>query len=223
MGVKLRYNLFFGVEAEQVYQEEVAFWAGSGRQVVDRPLPASVAQSAWEDYELYCLDAGWTLLAWDGGWEWTLRRAAQLHVSRALSCAGLLVFVHDGDFWGYELFNGGVTVDQFVGRGDPEPEFWFPGRDCRGQPQLFASHVPTLALAPSDIGANLLPEPDFDDDDARTAWNVPARSGDQYRRGDECAVVDFLRMLGVRIEVQASYVTPLAPLWRAFAVDPPPH
>ncbi len=132
------------------------------------------------------------------------------------------MFVHDGDFWGYELFSDGEPVDQCVGRGEPEPEFWFPGRDCRGRPELFAAQLPTLGLAPNDIGAYLLPEPDFDDHEAWAAWNVPACGGDQYRRGDECASLDFLRMLGCQIESEGR-VTPLAPLWSAFAVSPMPH
>lgn len=46
MGLKLRYNLFFGVDAEKVYREEVAFWTQAGGRVLEKPLPASPGQSA---------------------------------------------------------------------------------------------------------------------------------------------------------------------------------
>jgi hypothetical protein len=62
-----------------------------------------------------------------------------------------------------------------------------------------------------------------EDWDIDPEWNAPARSGDQFTRGAECAVLDFLQMLGVGIELrdygnQQRYVTPLAPHWRAFKV-----
>jgi hypothetical protein len=45
--------------------------------------------------------------------------------------------------------------------------------------------------------------------------NVPAREGDEFAGFDECAVIDFLRMLGVHIELRDHYVTLQAPRFRA--------
>jgi len=46
--------------------------------------------------------------------------------------------------------------------------------------------------------------------------NVPVRSGDQFARFDECAILDFLRFLGVRVELRDEYVTLLAQKFRSF-------
>jgi hypothetical protein len=84
-----------------VYAALESFWTERDRQILTtalRPPPEAV----WDEYLLYQRQYGWTLLEWDGGWEWELRREAQLRVSRVLGCSGLLVFVYDGDYWGYE-------------------------------------------------------------------------------------------------------------------------
>jgi hypothetical protein len=218
MGLKLRYNLFFEVEAEEVYAALESYWNGHGRRLL-ATAPQLPPDSASDGYELHRRHDGWTLLSWDGGWEWELRRAAQLHVSRVLGCAGLLVFVYDGDYWGYELFNDGREVDHFVL--DPEAAGWFPGRPCSGDPALFAAQFPAAGLRPADIASYLMPMPENWED---PGWNTPARAGDRFTRGAECAVLDFLRMLGADFELRTSdggtrgYVTPLAPLWRSFEV-----
>jgi hypothetical protein len=213
MGLKLRYNLFYGVEAEGVYDALESFWTQHGHQIlISAPLAGRHVPS--DGYQLYQSQGGWTLLDWDIGWEWTLRRQAQLHVARALGCAGLLVFVYDGNYWGYELFNDGRTIDQFVQ--DPDEAGWFPDRACSGQPELFVAQFPALGLHPDDVASYLLPMPD--DWDMNDVWDSPARKGDQFGRGDECAVIDFLRMLGVEIELRDGYVTPMAAPWRRFAV-----
>lgn len=217
MGLKLRYNLFFEVESQEVYAALKSYWDGRGRQLLATALrPPPDLKS--DGYKLHQRHGGWTLLSWDSGWEWELRREAQLHVSRVLGCAGLLVFVYDGDYWGYELFNDGREVDHFVL--DPDAAGWFPGRLCSGDPDLFAAQFPAAGLQPADIASYLVSMPDDWED---PAWNQPARAGDQFTRGDECAVLDFLRMLGVGIELRSftntrRQVTPLAPLWRSFKV-----
>jgi hypothetical protein len=154
MGLKLRYNLFYEVEADAVYAALESYWTERGRQI-----QTTVRR---DEYVLYHSEHGWMLLEWDGGWEWELRRAAQLHVSRVLGCAGLLVFVYDGDYWGYELFNHGREVDHFVQ--DPESTGWFPGSSCSGQPELFAAQFPPGRLRPADIAPYLLPMPEYHED-----------------------------------------------------------
>ena len=193
MGLALRYNLFYSVEAEQVYQALASFWAQRHCRLRTTPL-----QPPRGAYTLYEPRADWTLLDWDGGWEWELRRQAQLHVSRVLGCAGLLVFVYDGDYWGYEVFYAGVAVDHFVQ--DSAATGWFPGYDCSGRPHVLAAQFPGAHLRPADIATYLTPIPENWDTDLE--WNRPARTGDEFSRGDECAVVDFLRMLGVGVELR---------------------
>ena len=53
--------------------------------------------------------------------------------------------------------------------------------------------------------------------------NVPARPGDELRRFDECAVLDFLRMLGVRVKLQDSYVQVSSPVFRSLFKDRSPQ
>jgi len=86
---------------------------------------------------------------------------------------------------------------------------------------LFAVQFPAACLRPTDIAPYLLPTPEAWDTDPE--WDAPARPGDQFTRGGECSVLDFLRLLGIGIELrdygnQQRYVTPLAPRWRAFKV-----
>jgi hypothetical protein len=45
--------------------------------------------------------------------------------------------------------------------------------------------------------------------------NVRARPGDEFRRFDECAVLDFLRMLGVAVGRSEGYVRPESPVFRS--------
>jgi hypothetical protein len=127
------------------------------------------------------------------------------------------VFVYDGDYWGYELFNTGSAVDHFVQ--NQEASGWFPSHACSGQPDVFAAQFLAACLRPADIAPYLVPMPDDWDD---LEWDRPARVGDEFTRGDECAVVDFLRMLGVGIELRdyggQRYVSPLAAPYRAFKV-----
>jgi hypothetical protein len=85
---------------------------------------------------------------------------------------------------------------------------------------LFASQFPAAGLQTVDIASYLVPMPENWED---PEWNRPARVGDQFTRGAECGVLDFLRMLGVGIELRSygimgRYVTPLAPRWRSFKV-----
>jgi hypothetical protein len=220
MGLKLRYNLFYGVESKAVYGALKWFWAKQHHQVLTTPL-RSLPAVASDEYLLYQATDGWTLLDWNGGWEWTLRRRMQLHVSQVLGCAGLLVFVYDGDYWGYELFNDGVEIDHFVQ--NREAVDWFPDRSCAGQPEVFAAQFPGTRFRAVDIAPYLVPRSEAGLDDLD--WNRPARLGDQFSRGDECAVLDFLRMLGVGIQLRdqgnrRQYAIPLASPWRAFKVVP---
>jgi hypothetical protein len=214
MGLFIRINAFRGAAHGDVYAALTEFWSGHARQV--EPVAPGAAVDA---FGLYEQRDGWTGMHWTGGWEWKLRRQAQLQVSRALGCAGILVFGYDGDDWGYELFDRGVSVDWFV-QWPQAGNTWFPGRDLSGRPEAVVAAFPDLGLSRSDVAAYLVQRPA--DGDADDAWYAPARPGDRFGRGDECAALDFLGLLGVAVDVTAEGVGLSGPLWRRFRVEPPP-
>ncbi len=214
MGLFIRINAFRGVSHVDVYAMLAEFWSRHDRQV--EPVPPDARLDA---FDLYEERDGWTLMRWTAGWEWNLRRQAQLHVSEALGCAGILVFVYDGDVWGYEVFDRGVAVDWFI-QWPEEGNTWFPGMDLSGRPEAVIAAFPDLTLDGSDVAAYLAQRPD--DEEADDMWDVPARPGDRFRRGDEWAMLDFLDLLGVSIDVTKQGLAWPAPLWRRFRVEPPP-
>jgi hypothetical protein len=201
MGLALRYNLFNAVDAEAVYGALASYWASRRHELTTRTARTPPMRTP-DEYVLHRERAGWTLLSWDAGWEWIRRREAQWHVSRALGCAGLLVFVYDGQYWGYELFDRGEPIDHFVSTGVAEP--WFPGRDCTGRPGLLLTALPERPTATSGPGIDAV---------LRGRARPPGHGA-----------LDFLDLLGVDLERGEAdepwwYVTPTAPRWRAFAVE----
>jgi hypothetical protein len=227
MGLKLRLNLFHQVAATQVFDAYTHFYAEHGQQLVNEG-------KEHKKFILHELDNDWVILSLDGGWEWDMRRKVQLFVSRQLDCIGFLIFVYDGDYWGYEFFNDGVVLDQFVQDPD-EGRNWFTAPNV-GQPEVLHRHLPWLAL--EDIVAYLvqMPQPDLNSfihrkivHEMYEGLNVPARPGDEFKRFDECAVLDFLRILNVRVELQDRYesgrklphryVTFFAPIHRTFWIQ----
>jgi len=143
------------------------------------------------------------------GWEWKVRREAQLFVSRTLWCPGFLIFVYDGNYWGYEFFDHGEVLDHFVQEATGEP-IGFPGEDCRGNAAVLVEHLPFLNVA--DVASYLVQKTDWV---IPAGMNIPARPGDEFRRFDECAVLDFMRMLGVGVERHDGYVRLKAPVYRS--------
>jgi hypothetical protein len=107
MGLKLRYNLFHSVTAKDVFSVYSRFYSTRNATLIS-------CNDEFKKYELYESDSTWTILHWNGGWEWKVRREAQLFVSKELNCFGFLIFVFDGDYWGYEFFNQGQVIDCFV-------------------------------------------------------------------------------------------------------------
>jgi hypothetical protein len=201
VGLKLRYNLFYST-AEAVYDAFASFYGrrGSRLQAVD---------DGRGSLNFYREHDGWVVVDLGTGWEWKVRREAQLFVSRSLWCPGFLTFVYDGNYWGYEFFDRGEVIDHFVQEATGEP-IGFPGEDCRGNPRVVAEHLPFLRV--EDIAPYLVQKRDWV---IPEGMDVPARTGDEFRRFDECAVLDFLRMLGVSTEIRDHYVRPKAPLFRS--------
>ncbi|HEY3320921.1 MAG TPA: hypothetical protein VGP72_10690 [Planctomycetota bacterium] len=231
MGLKLRVNTFFQVNAEDVYSAYLQFY-GPGAVLEDFPCGEQ------DQYVLRQRRQDWTILEWDGGWEWLVRRQAELHVSNLLKCRGFLLFVFDGDYWGYEYFSSGTILDHFVQVEKPcDGADWFPGQNTSGKPDLIAGEFPWLSKA--DI-ANYFVRNPIDDiaepnpgesqiEYDRRIWaehqrlNVPARDGDEFKRFDECAILDFMRLLGIPVELRGKRVTFIAPEYKRFFVGPEVH
>jgi hypothetical protein len=150
------------------------------------------------------------VVALDSGWEWKERREAQLYVSQTLLCAGFLIFVYDGDYWGYEFFNHGVVLDQFV-QESSDAHFFFAERLSQGNPGLVAEYLPFLDEA--DVAAYLVQSHDWQ---IPQGANTKARPGDDYNRFDECAILDFLGLLGVQLSVENDYVQLASPRYRSL-------
>lgn len=204
MGLKLRYNLFYA-NAEDVCSAFASFYGRRGSKL-------RVAAEGTGTLRVHCQQNGWVIVDEDSGWDWKVRREAQLAVSHSLWCPGFLVFVYDGDYWGYEFFDHGRVLDHFLQEETGQP-IGFPGADCRGSPNVVAEHLPFLSV--SDIAPYLVQKNDWV---IPPGADVPARSGDEFRRFEECAVIDFLRMLGVGIDRRDGHVRPQSPVFRAFRV-----
>jgi hypothetical protein len=222
VGFFMRINAFRGVSHADVYAALDEFWTRHGRRI------ALESDQKADTFELYEQLDDWTVLDWTRGWEWKLRRQAQLYVSEKLGCAGILVFVHDGDYWGYELFDRGTAVDWFVQYQDQDG--WFSPEDVSGKPEAVVAAFPDLALDQADVAPYLVQRPEFPDDeehdDAQWAadefWDVRARPDDKTTRGDSFAVMDFLDLLDIPLEHPSKRMRWLPPRWRRFRVEPPP-
>jgi hypothetical protein len=203
VGLALRLNAFRDVEAADVYGALATFYEQRGAVLV----PEGEGRRS---YDLRERHGRWCVLEWDAGWEWTVRREAQLQVSRQLGVAGLLVFVYDGDYWGYELFDRGEAKDHFVQTG-MDPVITFPGADCTGDAAVLAR---TLGLNEANVAPYLArwhrwPE-------RATRAKERARPGDEFTRWEECAVLDFLRAIDVDVRLDGYSVEFAAPVWRSF-------
>lgn len=215
MGTFFRANLFHRVSVEAVYTHLEEFHVQKGH-----PLRKEGKGYPENRLDLHEVDQDWVCLRLGIGWEWELRRGAYLHVSRELSCPGFFVFVYDSDFWGYEFFHQGDVADHFMQ--DPNTQSWFPGFPCTGNPELIAGRVP--GLDPGEFRPYLIQHPRFDEfPDNIQRWrerdrrDVKARPGDLYTRFHGCAVVDFIRFLGVRAEFSPTEgIRFLAPMAMSF-------
>lgn len=206
MGLSLRCNLFHRVDHASVYATLTRYYAQRGERLVEE-------RDRRKRFDLREQASDWTVLDWNAGWEWTVRRRAQLFVSRELSAVGLLVFVFDGDYWGYELFAQGEVVDRFVQWPD-EAATWFGDADCRGDAEVLSREI---GIDPAGVTPYLVQEPiDQRHQDRWETLAVRARAGDRYQRFHECAVVDFVSALGVPAEVRDQLVVIGGDVWRSF-------
>jgi hypothetical protein len=234
MGLSMRLNLFHQVTPEDVYAALDSFYRQRGRALVDHG-DSSLGCALHEQ------DRGWTLLYMPSE-HFQERRQLQVHISGELHCRGFLVEVHDGDFWGYEFSSNGEALDQFIQHPDhlDRSVDWFPGESCAGNVAILAEHFPGLER--DVLERYLVRYPAWEEWRNEKDWkqaynrlreerNVKARPEDTYLPFDECAVLDFLRYVGVNVELEYEWVTLVnverrigcvrfaAPVWRQFWVS----
>ena len=138
MGLMLRYNLFYKTTGDAVCGALKSFYARRGK-------PLQLAGPEDKRIDVHGQDNNWVVVALDGGWEWNERREAHLFVSQRLWCPGFLVFVYDGDYWGYEFFANGQVLDHYVQQADDgDAPIGFPGEDCLGNAEVLVQHLPFL-------------------------------------------------------------------------------
>ncbi|MEM1416563.1 MAG: hypothetical protein AAGH15_16750 [Myxococcota bacterium] len=204
MGLSLRTSLLRHVDAPSVYASLERFYGARGERLVEE-------QERARRFDLRETANGWTALDWDGGWEWVVRRDAQRFVSRELETASLLVFVYDGDYWGYELFDRGSTIDHFLQVRDEALDIFEEGRgDATRLGRAFG-------VDPARVAPYLVPQPEHGYD--HSPWSEldgPALPGDQFSRWDGRAVMDFVRALGVPGDSSRPTFRIGGPIWRSF-------
>ncbi len=208
MGLSLKLSMYLDVRPEQVYEAYAGFYAQRGQALRSSGEPGY-------EHTIYDVNGGWAIVFHGIGWDWEARRAALRHVSCELACVAMHVFVYDGDYWGYELLRAGEAIHQYVQ--DPEPSDgsdWFSGSSTAGDARAVVATLPWLSAA--DVAPYLVRKvhvsdvaPGRDVHEQRAAWraaharlNVKARPGDEFGRFDECAVLDFLRLLRVDVQLR---------------------
>lgn len=179
MGLMLRYNLFYQVQAKNVYGAYREFYGNRRRTILFEGRERDAIS-------IYHPQNEWTVVNLGSGWEWKERREAQLLVSNRLYCPGFLVFVYDGIYWGYEFFANGVVLDHFVQDPD-ESEHWFSGTSCKGDPDVLVTHLPHLER---DVFAAYLAQ--------KFGRNEKVRPEDKFEGFHSC-VLNFLNYLGVPV------------------------
>lgn len=197
MGLKLRYNLFYEVQAKDVYGMYREFYGNCGRTLLFKGCER-------DEISIYHPQNQWVVVELGSGWEWKERREVQLLVSYRLCCPGFLAFVYDGDYWGYKFFVNGIALDHFVQDPD-ECGYWFPGKLCMGDAEILVAHLPQLDR--NSLAAYLVQKP---------APNVKAKPEDEFRRFDEFAVLDFLDSLGVPVSLQDGVVRVDSDIFKSF-------
>src|SRR5262249_30770822 len=95
-----------------------------------------------------------------------------------------------------------------------ESQRWFPDTSTEGNQAILAAHFPWLKE--EDIAPYLVTKCYGIGQEKWQELNIPARPGDEFSRFDECAVLDFLRLLSIRVELKNNYVTFLVPEWGSF-------
>lgn len=217
MGLNMRFCLFQGVSEEQVLKGCSVFYARKGRRLVE-------SGDAYFRYDLHQCEDDWVILnigAASQLSEW--RQQAQIEVSAFLTCKSLLMFVHDGDYWGYQYCTSGEVSDRFL-QSDEHKGAVFPNHPANGNLRVLAQGFPWLT--PEQIGPYLTKLPELGTEDyleTMKRLDIRVQPQDEFTRFEECAILNFLRLLRVKVEVRSGMVTFLAPVWRTFWIEGRQH
>src|SRR5690348_3986845 len=105
MGLMLRGYLFYSVGASDVCGALKEWYAAHG-------IPLDTTGPVYESIGVHEPDNNWVVaeLA-TPGWYWQERRKVGAFISERLWCPGFLVFVYDGEYWGYEFYDRGEALD----------------------------------------------------------------------------------------------------------------
>jgi len=210
MGLGLRFSAFHRTSPDRLWSTIEEFFHNKNRQICAE-LPDRRTFPRWDFYEpaneWTILDVGYTASVQDRT-EW---RELMSFITRELAGVGFIFFVYDGDYWGYELENNGLIVDQFVQFPDEGAVYWPTDTDLSGNPSVLTRFFPWLSkqfLAPyliqkpSPNMANIRQEVI----DLGEAWDIKPHPTDEFTRGNECAILDFLKALRIPVRSEDNYV-----------------
>lgn len=213
MGLKMRFNLFFHVPQESVYAALSSFYTQRNKRL-------TIPGDDFFRFDLHQQNGDWTILNLGGGWHWAEWCEAQLSTSKILNCSSFLMFVNDGDYWGYQLCSGGIILDRFIQR-DEDKENWFPGDAATGSPSVLRSHFPWLDEI--SVAPYLVKMPEFGmPGDCMAEYkrlNIRVAPDDEFCRFDECAILNFLHLLKIGVKLQSGHVEFEAPIWKSFWIE----
>jgi len=214
VGLTLHMHLFRTADHAGVVESFERYCHGRGRRAIETQDPHC--------YRFHIAENGWTVVELPIGWKREFWREMQHHITAELDCPALFVFVYDGNYWGYEFVKEGNRLDQFAQVDDHRDGIdWFTGSPRIGNPDLLAQEFSWLD--PDVLSRYLIRDPlwtaedhiwedEYDElrfrlKEKRRELDTPVREGDEFTRFDECAVLDFLRYLGVSVELEDHRVT----------------
>ncbi|MCG8408268.1 MAG: hypothetical protein MI923_23965 [Phycisphaerales bacterium] len=197
MGLGLRFSVFQEVTPEQVLSCFDAFFQTKNRQF----SCADPDHHLWSRWDFYEPENGWTVL--DVGYSSSVKdrrewREFQCDVCEKLDCLALLLFVYDGDYWGYDLMVGVRIADQFVQNPEQGAGYWEDGTNLSGDVDLLVQHLPWIAR--DRVAPYLVPRPPLgcasraEFQESMKTWDVKCHPNDEHTRRDQCAILDFLRV-----------------------------
>ena len=115
-------------------------------------------------------------------------------LSEELSKAVLLLYIYDGDYWGYFLYDKGLEIDQFV----PMPDYFEEATEeklqqVKGNADMIAKyfHVDKASIEKYIV---------FWTNSMMKNYSVKAYEDDEFGQCEDWQMVDFMRKLGYPYE-----------------------
>lgn len=115
-------------------------------------------------------------------------------ISEELSKAVLLLYIYDGDYWGYFLYDKGLEIDRFV----PMPDYFETvsadeRRQMKGNADIIAKyfHVDKASIEKYIV---------FWTDSMMRNYSAKAYEDDEFGQCEDWQIADFMRKLGYPYE-----------------------